>query len=76
MFLEDQLTGIFGEVKYKSLLKYGVDNLDIDGKNVAHFDFKNEFALKIFEKDYKDVLLALISSIEPLLQLQTDIINY
>ena len=73
MFLEDQLTGIFGEVKYKSWLKYGVDNLDIDDKNVVHFDFKNEFALKIFEKDYKDVLLELIGSIEPLLQLQTDI---
>lgn len=73
MFLEDQLTGIFGEVKYKSWLKYGVDNLDIDDKNIVHFDFKNEFALKIFEKDYKDVLLEIISSIEPLLQLQTDI---
>lgn len=73
MFLEDQLTGIFGEVKYKSWLKYGIDNLDIDDKNIVHFDFKNEFALKIFEKDYKDVLLELISSIEPLLQLQTDI---
>lgn len=73
MFLEDQLTGIFGEVKYKSWLKYGVDNLDIDDKNIVHFDFKNEFALKIFEKDYKDVLVELISSVEPLLQLQTDI---
>ncbi|WWU66767.1 replication initiation protein (plasmid) [Clostridium baratii] len=73
MFLEDQLTGIFGEVKYKSWLKYGVDNLDIDDKNIVHFDFKNEFALKIFEKDYKDVLLELINTIEPSLKLEVSI---
>ncbi|WP_338631937.1 replication initiation protein [Clostridium baratii] len=73
MFLEDQLTGIFGEVKYKSWLKYGVDNLGIDDRNVVHFDFKNEFSLKIFERDYKDVLLELISSIEPILQLKTSV---
>ncbi|WP_338631775.1 replication initiation protein [Clostridium baratii] len=73
MFLEDQLTGVFGEVKYKSWLKYGVDNLDIDDKKGVHFDFKNEFALKIFERDYKDVLLELINTIEPSLKLEISI---
>ncbi|MBM7835627.1 replication initiation protein [Clostridium sardiniense] len=71
MFLEEQLKGIFGEVKYKTWLKYGVDNLDIDDKNIVNFYFTNSFALNMFERDYKDVLLELISSIEPLLKLNT-----
>jgi len=71
MFLEEQLKGIFGEVKYKTWLKYGVDNLDIDDQNIVHFYFTNSFALSMFERDYKDVLLELINSIEPLLKLNT-----
>ncbi|MBY0757197.1 RepB family plasmid replication initiator protein [Clostridium sardiniense] len=70
-FLEEQLITIFGEVKYKTWLKYGVDKLDIGNKDEVQLYFSNLFALNMFERDYKDILLELINSIEPNLKLKS-----